>query len=517
MSAPQRVACVWCPDWPVVASGISAVEPGAVLHANRVVASSAAARTVGVVRGLRRREAQARCPELVIAERDIASEVRVFEEVAATVQTFTPRLELTHAGICVFPTRGPSRYFGGDHELATQIHAAVVDVLNERTTCHVGIADGIFAARLAARRRNAGVRVIEPGVSPEFLAPLPITTLHQPELTDVLWRLGIQTLGAFAELDATDVLGRFGHVGLRAHRQASGCDEQRADVTDPPEDMDVSVELTPPVERIDQAAFAARHIAVALSQKLERRGSACSQITVIAESEHGESFVRSWRHDGALSVGAMTDRVRWQLDGWLQAPPQVRPTGGLSRLELRPDNLIAAGGRQLGFWGGETEADQRAGRAVARLESLLGTNNVQLAEVRGGREVTDQIELIPAGLVDLADRRVASADERPWPGRLPVPSPAELFTQTEIEVVDEHHRLVEVNGRGEISGTPTFIRSSGSSWRRVRLWAGPWLLDERWWDTERARRRARFQVVDEHDEAMLIYLESGSWWLAGVY
>ena len=517
MVAPQRVACVWCPDWPVVASGISAGVPGAVLYANRVIASSAAARSIGVTRGLRRREAQSRCPDLVIAERDLAREVRTFEEVAAAVQAFTPRLELTHAGTVTFPTRGPSRYFGGDDALGVKIHDAVTNILDDRTTCHIGIADGIFAARLATRHRHEAVYVIGPDASPEFLEPLSITTLGLPELVDVLWRLGISTLGAFAALEAADVLGRFGHIGLQAHRQASGFDEQRADVSDPPEDMEVSIEFEPPVERIDQAAFAARQVAVALNERLERRGSACSRVTVEAESEHGEHFIRSWRHDGALSVGAITDRVRWQLDGWLQASPQIRPTGGLSRLALRPDDLIAAGGRQLGFWGGETEADQRAGRAVARIEGLLGVNGVRLAEVRGGREPMDQIELLPAGSIDLTDRRVAQPDERPWPGQLPAPSPAELFSQTAIELVDAQHRMIEVNGRGEVSGTPTYIRRPGKTWRRVESWAGPWLLDERWWDPERARRRARFQVVDEHGQALLVYLEKSSWWLAGVY
>jgi len=508
---------VWCPDWPVVASGISAEVPGAVLYANRVIASSAAARSVGVVRGLRRREAQSRCPDLVIAERDLAREVRAFEEVAATVQAFTPRLELLHAGTVIFPTRGPSRYFGGDRQLGDQMYGAVREILDDRTTCHIGIADGIFAARLAARYRQEAVYLVEPGESPAFLKPLSITTLGLPELIDVLWRLGIRTLGAFAALDAADVLGRFGHVGQRAHRQASGLDEQRADVSDPPEDMKVSIELEPPVERVDQAAFAARHVAVALSEKLERRGSACSRVTVEAESEHGESFVRSWRHEGALSVGAITDRVRWQLDGWLQAPPQIRPSGGLSRLVLRPDDLIAAGGRQLGFWGGETEADQRAGRAVARIEGLLGVNGVQLAEVRGGREPLDQIELLPAGSVDLADRRIRQPDVRPWPGRLPAPSPAALFSEVAIEFVDDQHRSIAVNGRGEVSGVPTYMRTPGKRWSRIESWAGPWLLDERWWDAERSRRRARFQIVDEHGEAMLVYLEKGCWWLAGVY
>ena len=56
--AAERTLVVCCPDWPVVAAGIPAGEPAVVLHANRVVAASAAAREVGVFEGLRRREAQ---------------------------------------------------------------------------------------------------------------------------------------------------------------------------------------------------------------------------------------------------------------------------------------------------------------------------------------------------------------------------------------------------------------------------------------------------------------------------
>lgn len=501
----------------MVASGVPSHDACAVFHANRVVASSPAARHVGVLRGMRRREAQSRCPELVIVERDIAQEVRAYEEIAVAVEAFTPRLELTQAGTCLFPTRGPSRYFGGDRALGEQIWESVTAVLDDRTTCHIGIADGVFTARMASRSSGVNVRVIEPEASPEFLAPLAITTLDDRELTDVLWRLGITTLGAFAALDASDVLGRFGQSGLRSHQQASGFDEQLAEVADPPQDMEVAVDFDPPVEQIGHAALAARHVAVGLHEKLERRGSACSKITVTAMSEHAESHIRSWRHEGALSVGAMTDRIRWQLDGWLQAAPQIRPTGGLSRLSIRPDDLIAAGGRQLGFWGGETEADQRAGRAVARLEALLGSGNVQLAEIRGGREPVDRIKLLPAGSVDLVDRKVGSPDDRPWPGQLPSPSPVELFAGAPIEVVDAGGEPVTVNGRGVLSAAPAKVKTPDSTWRVVVGWAGPWLLDERWWDKEQARRRARFQIVDEHGQAMLVHIEDRCWWLAGVY
>ena len=46
---------VWCPDWPVVAAGAPPDSLTAVVHANRVVACSAAAWAAGVRSGLAER------------------------------------------------------------------------------------------------------------------------------------------------------------------------------------------------------------------------------------------------------------------------------------------------------------------------------------------------------------------------------------------------------------------------------------------------------------------------------
>jgi protein ImuB len=48
-------------------------------------------------------------------------------------------------------------------------------------------------------------------------------------------------------------------------------------------------------------------------------------------------------------------------------------------------------------------------------------------------------------------------------------------------------------------------------------WAGPWLLDERWWDPPVRRRRARFQVVTADGRAHLLVVEDGQWWLEATY
>ena len=76
--------------------------------------------------------------------------------------------------------------------------------------------------------------------------------------------------------------------------------------------------------------------------------------------------------------------------------------------------------------------------------------------------------------------------------------------------------------------------SAGDGTVRVRAWAGPWCVDERWWDAVGHRRRARLQVVLEPETgpgqvpagraghpstgaAHLLTLEDGRWWLEATY
>ena len=522
MADPVRTMVVWCLDWPVVAAGVDPGSPVAVLYVNRVVASSAAARRLGVHRGLRRREAQRRCPELVVVERDEAREARLFEPVVAAVETFTPRVEITRPGRCRFATRGPSRYFGGDDSLAAAVRERVTEVLAGRTECRIGVADGPFAAEQAARSGSAsttGVWIVEPGASGGFLAPLPITSLARPELTDVFMRLGLRRLGDLAALPAPSVLGRFGTEGATVHRLASGLDEERPDARDPPADLEAATEIDPPAERVDQVAFVGRALADQLHQSLDARGLACTRVAIEAETEHGEHLVRLWRHEGTLGARAIADRVRWQLDGWLHA--SARPTGGITRLALVPDEVVAARGRQLGFWGGETAADERALRAIARVEALLGPDAVRVAEWQGGRAPGEQLALVPAQTVDLVERTVRhepGPDDPPWPGRLPAPAPARVHPDPlPARVVGRSGAVVSVTARGLASEVPSELQVGDAPVRPVVAWAGPWVSDERWWDAARHRRRARFQLITADGAAHLVVVESRSWAVEATY
>lgn len=106
----------------------------------------------------------------------------------------------------------------------------------------------------------------------------------------------------------------------------------------------------------------------------------------------------------------------------------------------------------------------------------------------------------------------------PWPGRVPPPSPALVAPEPVVaEVVDDRGAPVGVSGRGLVSAVPARLSVAGGPWVEVAAWAGPWPLDQRWWDPEAHRRQARFQVLTVEGVAHLLTLEGGRWWSEAVY
>ena len=521
-----RSLVVLCADWPLVASGASPLDAAVVIGAGRVLAASPVARAEGIEVGHRRREAQRRCPAVVVHDADADRDARLFHAIGAALEHVTPRIELSTPGVAAFPTRGPSRYFGGDHALAAEVASAVgrvMEGLGWSDSVGVGVADGRFVAQQAAEQMakqmigRGGIAVLEPGASAEFLAPLSVRVLGRDELVEVLLRLGITTLGAFAALPAADVTARFGPDGRTAHRLAGGLDEQPPRAVALPVHLVVTAELDPPVDRVDQATFVAKGLVEQLHAGLMAEGLSCTRVCIAAETETGESNERVWRHGDALGVGALIDRVRWQLDGWLNGPAVLRPASGICRLSLIPDEVGPARGRQLGFWGGETAADERAMRALARVQGIVGGAAVMAPEPRGGRSPIERIVRVPMATTELAGSGSPTvAGGAPWPGRVPAPSPT-LLVEEPVRVLDAAGVTLVVSGRGTLSAAPALIEYSRCAPMEVAAWAGPWLSDERWWDPLAHQRRARLQLLLGDGRAVLVSCEHHAWSIEGWY
>ena len=531
-STVPRLGVLWCPHWPVVVAGAQAGEPVMVLHANRVVAHSLAAGEDGIAVGQRRREAQSRCPSVRIEQHDAAREARLFEQVVQAVATMVPRVEITEPGTLTFLSRGPSRYFGGDEAMSAKVAAVAGEAvaaagvsLAAAGPIGLGVADGRFAAGIAARRaaRAGAPRVIEAGraATAAFLAPLHVRLLSvvagvPPEFVHLLTRLGVHRLGELAALPAAEVGARFGPMGQFAHRLATGGDDRLPGVLDPPAGMQVQRVFEQPVHHSDALVFTARQMAEELVGALAADGQVCTRLVVTAETEHGERSERVWYRSSGLSAAAMVERVRWQLDAWAQ---QDAITAGVAMLSLDPAEVRGDDGVQLGLWGGRTQADEWAVRAVARLVTVAGEQQVLVPAAQGGRQPHDAYRWVPAITADLlepAERLALPA--APWPGSLPTPSPSVVHHPgLAASLLDATGAPVKVSGRGVISAVPAYVQVGSGALETVQSWAGPWPVEERWWDAARTRRLARFQVLTDSGRLLLLLIERGRWHLAAEY
>ena len=520
----------------------------------------------------------------VLCERTVVvrlkdSDPRDIEPVAAALEQFTPLAEALRPGLHAFGARGPSRYFGGEQALAKLVVRAVTDAAPSASRASVGVADGLFAAGLAAHvapqapatstsqapavdersslSASTAVLVVPPKQGRPFLAGLPLTLLVDPisplssedgteALLDVLWRLGIRTLGDLASLSEADVLGRFGWPGLLAHRLACGLDDRLLQGEAAGEDAGAEAEMDPPADRVETVAFMARALADDMVYRLARNGLDCVSIGIEAESDSGHASRRRWRHELRFSAADIVDRVRWQLEGWYRSPE--RPTGPVTLIRITPHMVAPADGRQLGMWGARSEADERAARALARVQGLLGAEAVTVPRLSGGRRPADTGRRMPlhAAAVDASPTQEPStatanggkakkgrgrkparrakrgktteAADAPWLGRLPPPQPAVVLDRPEpVTVTDHEGNTVTVGGRGEVSAPPLHLTDSTGRSRSVVAWAGPWPLDERWWRPPDRRRQARFQLVLDDGSAHLCVLESGHWWREATY
>ncbi len=518
-----RTMMLWCPDWPITATlrdhAIPVTAPLALIDRGEVFACSPAARLEGVRRGLRVREAQARCPDLTVKHYDPDLDERVFEPVVAAIEQIMPGVQLVRPGLCAIQIQGPSRYYGGE----TPAAAALLTTMTALglTAARIGIADSPFAAEHAARATEVlvGVEqdpiwVVPAGGSAQFLGSFPLEVLEEPKLAVLLKRLGMRTLGDFAALAAGDVRNRFGIEGALAHRKACGLNHGSVVARTPPPELDVAVDFEPALVRIDQLAFAFRTAAESFVDGLRETGLVCTALRVVLHSESGEVSERLWRHPRWFDAEDVLDRVRWQLQGGGLIEHGLQ--SGIARVHTIPDTVEDLGDHADGLWG--TGPDESIHHGLARVQSMLGHGAVLTASIAGGRMFKDRRVFIPWGDSPPGGPVTPAASSQPWPGQIPGPAPATVFDEPQqVQVLDAQGGSVDVDARGMLINVPTRFSPPGETVRMaVHHWAGPWPITERWWDSS-GRTLNRFQLVDATGAAWLLLLEDHRWWAEASY
>jgi protein ImuB len=449
---------------------------------------------------------------------------RAVHRLAQALVDVTPMIELVDDVALVVPMRGPTGYFGGEHEVVTRIVGVAASIGIGAVS--VGVASSRLAARIAAS--HGGAHVVPDDTHDEFLATRPVSVLERfshidPDVVSLLFRLGLGTLGAVAAVGRDTLADRFGPVGNDVHVLSTGGDLHEVSCEPLPTQCFVESHHDAPLDSVAMVVAAADELARRVVGQLAPQGLVACRVIAAFSTEHDETCVRVWYHPHGFDGSLLTERLRRQIEKWLDDGV----TAGVVHASIDVQATRPRHATQLGLWGEHGEADRAAWAAIGRLASIVG-EGVRVPEWHGGRDPMRQFDLVATSRVELRDvaaarRRVTPGGVHPrdWTGAIAGIAPTvPVEPRREIEVLDSRGLRVVVTGRHVFSSRPTCI-VDGVQRRRIVEYCGPWPVEERWWDAARRRRMARMQcIVDDgasQTTALLVVLEQGSWWLVGVY
>ena len=461
---------------------------------------------------------------------------RTFEHVVRAVTALSPLVEVQDIGTVVLSARGPSRYFGGDNAVAQKLHQICLET-NMGSAFGVGIADSRFAALAAAHLAVSRQHpcVIDTAIAAEFIAALPVASLSRvggitPDSVDLFQRLGLGTCGGLLTVGEAALIDRFGVEGKRVYLLVSGDEVQHLAPGAPPSDFACSIEFESPLANAAHVVSAARDTIDAMVNAIAGHGQQCVRLLITCDTDHAESTSRIWGEPRGFSAAVTAQRLLYQLEGWLtdSAADPDAPTSGVIRVEFMPLESREVLVSQPLLWGGSQENTERAARAASMAMAVNTSVQVTVPRWEGGRDMATVYSRVPLSLVDItnpdaSEQRVHTGDgiARQWSGSVPSPSPASVAVEPPlIRVVDAGGSEVGVTGRHELNTVPSYVEVGSQKYDVVRV-AGPWPLEERWWDPRRKRRQVRMQVLVRHPRrgigVFLVGLENQQWTLLARY
>jgi protein ImuB len=179
---------------------------------------------------------------------------------------------------------------------------------------------------------------------------------------------------------------------------------------------------------------------------------------------------------------------------------------------------LRAGGQDDGQGGQNQISQSEIGQSP---EGGPGPRSRQGRRARAASQPGPARHAHPAGQARSLGRGRAGAQAKdkppPWPGRLPGLAPAIVHrSPLAAQVMDADGAPVSVGSRGVMSARPAWVVIGNGPRRAVGAWAGPWPLEERWWEAG-GRRRARVQVCTADGNCYLLAREKRRWWVEATY
>jgi DNA polymerase IV (DinB-like DNA polymerase) len=281
----------------------------------------------------------------------------------------------------------------------------------------VGVAPNMSTAKVASDHdKPDGLTVVEPGSVREFLAPLPVETVHGvgPVTARRLAAMDIETAGDLAAADPAELGAEFGERGRELYARARGEDDRPVEPTGRPKSLSRESAFTEATDDEDAKREKVRKLAADVADRARRKGALYRTIGIKVVEPPFDVHTRASSLPGPVDDPDLVAEVALDLLAEF-ADREVRKLGvRVSKLDFGETDQSSLDG-----WGDADEAsgDEFPGAASATARTEPPADTATLAEWASEQEtepddpetLTDWAEVAGRGGASNADR-AGSAD-----------------------------------------------------------------------------------------------------------
>jgi protein ImuB len=443
---------------------------GLVAECSREAAAAGVAPGMGVARAL------ARCPDLVVAERDAAAEAAAGTALVDFGRSLSPDVEAVAPATLLLDVFAVAACRQDPADWRTRVLARPFEF-----PFRLALGPTPDLAHLSV---TAGAHLWEASVG--MLWPLAsLTPLGLPPALLERWHAwGLRTLGDLAALGAGGVAARQGAEAARWQQIITGTAHRPLRLCREALNFAEAVELDERIESLEPLLFLLNRMLGTLESRLESAQRVAITLAMELTFEDGE------RHAKELRIAEPT-RAREVLLGILRtyletlsAPAAVVAIS----LQLEPS---LPGEAQADLFNRGLREVNRFFETLGRIEGLVGPGNVGVP-VPANTHEPDRFSLLPYGA------------KLPPPQREPAAIPLRRFRPP----LGVRVACVE--------GAPMALLT-GAYAGRIERSRGPFLLSGQWWEPAACWRRAEWDVESAGRLLRLARLPANHWQLEGIY
>jgi Nucleotidyltransferase/DNA polymerase involved in DNA repair len=336
-----------------------------------VSTASYEARRYGVHSAMPMSEARRRCPQGVFLPGNHQKYAQVAGEIRAIMAAFSPLVEPLSLDEAFLDVTGMEWLYPDPAGIAAAVKSRIRQEL--ALTASAGVAPNKFLAKLASDwGKPDGLVIVRPEDVTSFLQAMPIARLWGAgeKTTQVLQRIGINTVGQLAVADEAVLRRHFGHSAGEMRRLARGEDDRPVVPEHEPKSIGNEITFSEDLRSREEINACLLALSQKVSRRLRQSGYAGRTVTVKIRFGSFRTITRS------RTLGEPTVLGDTIYETALSIMAGVELAEGVRLLGVTLSNLQVHGSQISLFTADDEEKKLKVSAAVDRLKDKFGESAV---------------------------------------------------------------------------------------------------------------------------------------------